>query len=143
MHIPVIITNMPLRRSRHCKSFHRPKRGVPPSSAEINSSKASIRKFLEYLHFLATFHAGVACPCAFKGDCTYCDSISCMPVEPVRLLPPQRQDAPIYNQHCSAGYLHDYALFKHLLTRKHRNIVSPVPDWRRHGETGFLTPLIV
>ena len=49
-HIPVIITNMPLRRSQHCKPFHRPKRVVPPSSAETNSLKASIRKFLEYLH---------------------------------------------------------------------------------------------
>lgn len=89
---------------------------------------------------LAISHAGVACQCAFKGELHLLwRSVSCMPVKSVRLLPPQRQDASIYNQHCSAGDLHAYAQFKHLLTRK---LVSPIPDSSRDGETGFLTPLI-
>ena len=58
------------------------------------------------------------------------------------LLPPQRHDALIYNQYCSAGYLLGYALYEHLLTQKDRKLVSPIADCSRQGETGFLTPLI-
>ena len=53
-----------------------------------------------------------------------------------------KADAPIYHLYCSAGYPHDYALFRHLITQEHRRLLSPIPGRSTHGETLYLAPLI-
>ena len=53
-----------------------------------------------------------------------------------------KEDALIYSQHCSEGYPHDYALFRHLLTQKHRKLVRPIPTRSTHEKTSYLAPLI-
>ena len=53
-----------------------------------------------------------------------------------------KADAPIYNLYCSAGYPHDYELFRHLVTQRQRRLISPIPARSTHGETVYLAPLI-
>jgi hypothetical protein len=53
-----------------------------------------------------------------------------------------KADASIYNQYCSTGYPHDYAMFRHLITQKSRRLISPIPGRSTHGETLLLAPFI-
>ncbi|CAK0769357.1 hypothetical protein CVIRNUC_003658 [Coccomyxa viridis] len=53
-----------------------------------------------------------------------------------------KADASIYDLYCSAGYPHDFALFRHLITQKQRRLISPIPGRSTHGETLYLAPLI-
>lgn len=53
-----------------------------------------------------------------------------------------RTDYQLYEAFCQSGYPHDYALFRTLIERVGRKLVSTLPAKATHCESAYLAPLV-